>query len=349
MKKIRVLVVDDSALVRKLLVTGLSHTTDIDVIHAAADPYEARDVLVRERPDVITLDIEMPKMDGVTFLKKFMNVLPTPTIIISSLAEEGKKITIEALESGAIDIAKKPKFGLTDSFPLMIHDIAEKIRMAARVKVRRISPRPATKQVHICNGLVALEDTTDQVIAIGSSTGGVEALARIIPKFPAASPGIVIVQHMPEGFTASFAKRLNSNSAMHVKEAEDGDRIKPGTVLIAPGGKRHMSIKRVGGHYLVCLEEGEKVSFSCPAVDVLFHSVALHAGKNCAAVVMTGMGKDGAQGLKAIKNAGGGTLAQDEESCVIFGMPYEAQRVGAADALVSLEEIPMALLKALKS
>lgn len=346
-KKIRVMIVDDSAMVRKVLKEILSTDPEIEVIYAASNPYEARDFMVVHKPDVITLDIEMPKMDGVTFLKKYMRIMPTPTIIISSLAEQGRKITIEALEAGAVDIITKPKIGLSDFFDQQVADIVERVKAASKAKVQLASELPSNNSEVV--KISSLEETTDKVIAIGASTGGVEHLSRIMPLFPATSPGVVIVQHMPEGFTASFAKRLNELSAMQVKEAQDGDRILPGLVLLAPGGKHHMSVYRSGGQYRVKLKEGEKVSFNRPAVDVLFESVADAVGKNCASVLMTGMGKDGAQGLLKIRQAGGKTFIQNEATCVIYGMPGEADRIGAASAAVSLLDIPNCLLKAFKS
>ncbi len=345
-KKIKVLIVDDSALVRKILKDGLSADPDIEVIGTARDPYQARDILVLKRPDVITLDVEMPRMDGVTFLKKFMPVYPTPTVMVSSLTERGKKITIEALEAGAVDIVTKPRTGISDDLPRMLKEIRQKVKQAAKVDLSRfakqkkivpsvIKPLRATK---------ALDESTDKVIAIGASTGGTEALARILPAFPRISPGIVIVQHMPEGFTRSFAERLDSLCQMKVKEAQDNDRVLPGLCLVAPGGARHMEIIRSGGQYRVHLKTGEKVSGHRPSVDVLFHSVAVNAGKNAAAALMTGMGRDGADGLLAIRNAGGRTLAQDEPTCVVFGMPRAGWENGGAEMLVPLQNIPSVLL-----
>ncbi len=343
-KQVRVLIVDDSALVRKMLTEILNSDPEINVIHAANDPYEARDYLVTEKPDVITLDIEMPKMDGVTFLKKYMRIMPTPTLIISSLAERGRRITVEALEAGAVDVITKPKMSLEKFFSGEAESIIRKVKAAARVKttllVEKANPvAPKFDSTH-------LGETTDKVIAIGASTGGVEALARIIPHFPPASPGIVIVQHMPEGFTASFAERLDRISSIRVKEAEDDDRIMPGLALIAPGGDKHLKIERVGGQYRVRLVPGEKVSFNRPSVDFMFNSVAEHVKQNALAVLMTGMGKDGAKGLKKIRDEGGETFIQDEESCVIFGMPGEAQAIGAAKHCVPLKLIPNSVIRA---
>lgn len=350
-KKIRVLVVDDSALARKILINGLSKDPSIEVIGAARDPYVARDILVKERPDVITLDVEMPRMDGVTFLKKYMPVIPTPTVMVSALTERGKRITIEALEAGAVDVVVKPKVGVVDEFPTMMADLRERVKAAAAVDVSRYAQPQSRMRKPMSpvedNG--ALHEATDRVIAIGASAGGVAALVRIIPAFPPAAPGMVIVQHMPAGFTTSFAQRLDSLSAMQVKEAQGGERVRPGLMLLAPGGERHMQVRRSGGEYRVVLTEGEKVSGYRPSVDVLFHSVARHVGRNAAAVVLTGMGNDGAEGLLAIRRAGGRTLAQDERTSVVFGMPCAAWENGAAEMQVPLDKVPMRLLKALRS
>lgn len=346
MKKIRVLVVDDSALVRKLLTTGLSRDPQIEVIGAARDPYAARDILVGTRPDVITLDIEMPRMDGVTFLKKYMAVYPTPTVIISSLTEQGKRITIEAMEAGAVDVVLKPKTGIVDGLPVMMDDLVARVKAAARIDASRFV-RVRSMESPPLKVTQALHETTDQVIAIGASAGGVAALTRIIPMFPAVAPGIVIVQHMPAGFTTSFAERLNDLSKMQVKEAEQGDRIRPGLVLLAPGGDHQMEVRRSGGEYRVVLFKAEKVSGHCPSVNVLFHSVATQVGRNAVAAILTGMGDDGAEGMAAIREMGGRTVAQNEQTCVVFGMPRVAWEKGAAETLAPLDEIPLRLLRAL--
>jgi len=344
---IRVLIVDDSALVRDLLTKGLSQDPEITVIGTAPDPYLARDILVLEKPDVITLDIEMPKMDGITFLKKYMDVIPTPTIIVSSLTENNKKLTMDALEAGAVDIVPKPKSGLVDALPTMMNDLIQKVKMAATVNVSRI--RTKTIDPLKINALpqYKLDDSTDRVIAIGSSTGGTEALARILPAFPPATPGIVIVQHMPADFTNSLAKRLNRLSLMTVKEAENGDRVISGQVLLAPGGMHHMKIHRYGGQYRVKIVDGEPVSSHRPSVDVLFESVASAVGKNAVAVLMTGMGKDGADGLLKIRDAGGRTFVQDEKTSVVWGMPKVGWLMGAAEAMIPLGDIPSTVLNAL--
>lgn len=346
--KTRVMIVDDSAMVRKVLTTLLETDPDIEVIHAAKDPFEARDVLVEKKPDVITLDIEMPKMDGVTFLKKFMRVMPTPTIIISSLAEKGKSITIEALEAGAVDIITKPKIGVADHLEEIAEDVIRRVKAAARSNMSAVISKSIPHASHSSKIEHAkLDETTDKVIAIGASTGGVEHLARIMPSFPSTTPGIVICQHMPEGFTATFAARLNEISQIRVKEAEDGDRIVPGLALLAPGGTRHMTVVRSGGQYRVRLIEGEKVSFNRPSVDVLLDSVAKNVGRNSTSVIMTGMGKDGAKGLLNCRQAGGRTFIQNERSCVVFGMPGEAKKLGAAEAELPLEQIPQAILNSI--
>jgi two-component system chemotaxis response regulator CheB len=350
-KKIRVLVVDDSALARKILVNGLSRDPDIEVVGTARDPYVARDLLLKERPDVITLDVEMPRMDGVTFLKKYMAVIPTPTVMVSALTERGKRVTIQALEAGAVDVVLKPKIGVVDQFPTMMDDIRERVKAAARVDVSRYarSRRPKVRRpITPIAPSEAMEETTDRVIAMGASAGGVAALTRVIPAFPPAAPGIVIVQHMPAGFTTSFAERLNNLSPMQVKEAQTSDRVRPGLVLLAPGGERHMEVRRSGGEYRVRLVEGEKVSGHVPSVDVLFHSVARNVGRNAAAVILTGMGSDGANGLLAIRQAGGRTFSQDERTSVVFGMPRAAWEKGGAERRVPLDKVPLRLLEALR-
>ena len=341
-----VLIVDDSAMVRKILSVGLAKDPEIVVVGQASDPYRARDLLVELAPDVITLDVEMPRMDGVTFLKRFMPVLPTPTVVISSLTQAGKRICFEALEAGAVDVVAKPALGLVDGLPLMLDDICRRVKAAADADVSRFARRGLASSLEPVPS--SLEETTDRVIAIGASTGGVEALVRILPAFPADAPGVVIVQHMPMGFTATFAERLDRICQMQAKEAETGDRVMAGRILIAPGGAQHMTIERSGGEYRVALKEGPAVNYSRPAVDVLFHSVAGAVGRNAAAAVLTGMGKDGAAGLLAIRQAGGRTYAQDEASSVVFGMPAAAQRLGGAEAVMSLEKIPAALVRALK-
>lgn len=345
-RRIRVLIVDDSALVRKILCDGFSRDTEIEVVGQASDPYRARDLMVELRPDVLTLDVEMPRMDGVTFLRRFMPVMPTPTVMISSLTTEGKRVTLEALEAGAVDIVAKPSLGLVDGLPILMEDVCRRVKAAARVDVRRFSTAGNSRRV--VEPVAALGETTDRVIAIGASTGGVEALSRILPAFPADAPGIVIVQHMPAGFTASFSDRLNKLCRMRVREAAHGDRILPGLILVAPGGTRHMEVVRSGGEYRVALVDGPEVNYSRPAVDVLFRSVASAVGGNAAAAILTGMGKDGAAGLLAIRSAGGHTIAQDEATSVVYGMPHVAHQIGGAEQVAPLEAIPALLMRSLK-
>lgn len=340
--RIRVLIIDDSALVRKILSDGFARDPEIEVVGAAGDPYKGRDLLVELRPDVITLDVEMPRMDGVTFLRHFMPILPTPTVMISSLTQEGKKITLEALEAGAVDVVAKPALGVSDELPQLTQEICRRVKEAARVDVSRFAQktRPPIQRV------TALDETTDKIIAIGSSTGGVQALTRIMPAFPANSAAIVIVQHMPAGVTRNFAERLNGLCAMRVKEGEHGERLTAGTAFVAPGGLEHMTVIRSGGEYRISLAKGDEVNFSRPAVDVLFRSVATAAGRNASAAVLTGMGRDGAAGLLAIRQAGGRTIVQDEASSVVFGMPKAARDAGAAEEVAPLERIPVFLTNA---
>ncbi len=342
---IRVLIVDDSALVRRILAEGMRTDPDLQVVGEASNPYMARDMMVELKPDVITLDIEMPRMDGVTFLKRFMPIMPIPTIIISSLTQKGTMISLEALESGAVDVMAKPVMGIMDDLPKMRDMINQRIKIAASANVEHFKNSTVRKDI---DTVTNLGETTDKVIALGSSTGGVEALVRILPAFPANAPGMVIVQHMPKGFTTSFSERLNTLCKMQVKEAEHGDRILPGHIFLAPGGHRHTIIERSGGQYKIALIEGEPVNYSRPSVDVLFKSVANIVGVNAAAAVLTGMGKDGAQGLLEIRQAGGFTVVQDQASCVVFGMPQVAHQLGGAKHMVPLEQIPALLMTAFK-
>ncbi len=342
---IRVLIVDDSALVRRILAEGMRTDPDLQVVGEASNPYMARDMMVELKPDVITLDVEMPRMDGVTFLKRFMPIMPIPTIIISSLTQKGAMISLEALESGAVDVMAKPVMGIMDDLPKMRDMINQRIKIAASANVEHFKNSTVRKDI---DPVTNLGETTDKVIALGSSTGGVEALVRILPAFPANAPGMVIVQHMPKGFTTSFSERLNTLCKMQVKEAEHGDRILPGHIFLAPGGHRHTIIERSGGQYKIALIEGEPVNYSRPSVDVLFKSVANIVGVNAAAAVLTGMGKDGAQGLLEIHQAGGFTVVQDQASCVVFGMPQVAHQLGGAKHMVPLEQIPALLMIAFK-
>ncbi len=343
-KPIRVLIVDDSALVRKILSRNMAEDPEIEVIGEAEDPYKARDLMVELEPDVITLDVEMPRMDGITFLKHFMEVMPTPTVIISSLTQAGARITLDALEAGAVDVIAKPTLNTLDHLAMSKDEINQRIKRAAGIVVKKIVYRDTPRSVVSASSSCSKAG----IIAIGSSTGGVEALNRILPVFLANSPGIIIVQHMPAGITTAFATRLNGLCQMQVKEAEDGDVIVPGQILIAPGGLRHTRIIRSGNQYRISLREGELVNYCRPAVDVLFHSIAHEATCKVAAAILTGMGKDGAEGLLAIRQAGGHTYAQDEATSVVFGMPQVAMSLGAAKKMLPLEQIPNALINALR-
>ena len=341
MNKIKVLIVDDSAVVRKIFSEELSKYPDIQVIGVAPDPYVAREKIVSLKPDVITLDIEMPRMDGLTFLRKLMKYFPLPTIIVSSLTPQGGKLTLEAMDIGAVDVIAKPNSAY--SVGDMSAQLAEKIRAASRARIIKRA-EPAQGAATVAQPIGALAQTSNKVIAIGSSTGGTEALKNILIKMPPNSPGIVIVQHMPANFTTAFAARLNDLSQISVKEAKDNDSVTPGTALLAPGNF-HMILRRSGARYYVEVKTGPMVHHQRPAVDVLFKSTAKYAGANAIGVILTGMGADGAEGLLEMKNAGASTIAQDEKSCVVFGMPKEAIKLGAADKVVSIEQIASEIIK----
>jgi two-component system, chemotaxis family, protein-glutamate methylesterase/glutaminase len=342
--KVRVLVVDDSAVVRQILTREFSKDKDIEVVGTAPDPYVARDKIVQLKPDVITLDVEMPRMDGVTFLRKLMKHHPIPVIIVSSLTAAGSELAMEALQYGAIDVMCKP--GTAYSVGDMSELLIQKIKAAAMVDMRKradmIKERAATASEPPKR--LAMTKTTNKIIAIGASTGGTEAIKDVLVSFPAGAPGTVIVQHMPEYFTKSFAERLNSTCDINVKEAENGDRVIPGRALLAPGNK-HMVLKRSGAQYLVELKDGPLVFHQRPAVEVLFNSVAQYAGANAVGMILTGMGKDGAKGLLAMKEAGAYTIVQDEQSSVVWGMPGEAFKLGAATIVLPLKKIAEEALK----
>lgn len=348
MSKIKVLVVDDSAVVRKVFSEELGREADIEVVGTAPDPYVARDKIVKLKPDVITLDIEMPRMDGLTFLKKLMRYFPLPVIIVSSLTEAGGAVAMEAMDIGAVDVICKP--GQAYSVGDMSVQLAEKIRGAARVDMQamrenRLRPIAAFKGAA---SKLSITKTTNQLIAIGSSTGGTEALKVVLPQLPPTCPGIMVVQHMPAHFTKMFAERLNTLCQIRVKEAEDGDTVVPGTCLIAPGNF-HMVMRRSGARYYVNVKDGPLVCHQRPAADVLFNSVAAFGGSNAIGVILTGMGKDGAQGLLKMKEAGGRVIAQDEKSCVVYGMPGETVKLGCVDKVVPLSEISNTILEMLQS
>jgi two-component system chemotaxis response regulator CheB len=344
-QKVRVLVVDDSALVRQLLSRGLAMDPDIEVVGSASDPYEARDKIVQLQPDVLTLDVEMPRMDGVDFLRRLMPQYPIPVLMVSSLTQRGKQITLEALDAGAVDFVAKPTSDVARGLTGMFQELRTKVKLTAKANVSHWKNRPMTRPDQTRSAPArALAESTDKVIAIGASTGGTEAIRKMIAQFPATMPGVVIVQHMPAGFTKMFADRLNQLCPMEVKEAETGDRIMPGRVLIGPGGL-HMQVVRSGGIYQVECKPGEPVSGHCPSVDVLMHSVARYVGANAIGVMLTGMGSDGADGMLAMRRAGARNLAQDEASSVVFGMPKVAFERGGAERLLPLEQMAPAVIE----
>lgn len=334
-KKIKVLIVDDSAIVRKVFHEELSREADIEVVGTAPDPYIARDKIVSLKPDVVTLDIEMPRMDGITFLRKLMQHYPLPVIIVSSLTKKGGSLAMEALSIGALEVISKP-FGAY-SVGEMSLQLIDKIRAVAKLKVITKNDDQKTA-VSPVKWKPALKETTNKIIAIAASTGGTEALKVVLTQMPANAPGIVVVQHMPARFTSSFAKRLNELSSLTVKEAKDGDSVVNGTALIAPGNL-HTLLRISGAKHYVQVKDGPLVHHQRPAADVLFNSVAACAGCNAVGIILTGMGVDGAAGLLKMKEAGARTVAQDEKSCVVFGMPKEAIRIGAAEKVVPLKKI----------
>lgn len=354
MSKIGVLIVDDSAVVRQVLQAQLAADSEIEVLGAAADPLLAMERMKLRWPDVLVLDVEMPRMDGITFLKKIMSERPTPVVICSTLTEKGAQTTMEALAAGAIAIVTKPKLGLKSFLLDNSNDLVAAVKSAAQSKVHKLTVRPAEpSQVRAkltADAMLApasgasMVQTTERIVAIGTSTGGTQALETVLTALPRVSPGMVIVQHMPEKFTAAFAARLNTLCEVDVREACDGDRVIPGRALIAPGG-RHTLLKRSGAYYYVEVADGPLVSRHKPSVDVLFRSVAKYAGRNALGIIMTGMGDDGARGLKEMRDAGASTVAQDEASCVVFGMPKEAIKLGAAERVVPLTDIPREVMR----
>lgn len=345
MSKIRVLIVDDSALMRQVLAAVLSEDSEIEVIGTAPDPYIAREKIKALRPDVLTLDVEMPRMDGLTFLEKLMAGHPMPVVMVSSLTETGCATTLRALELGAVDFFTKPTIDQRQGIEEQAQDLIEKVKAAAHAKVgQRREPGKAVAVSAFKAASSAMLKTTDSVIAIGASTGGTEALRELLQALPPNSPPILITQHMPEKFTKQFANRLNSLCRIAVKEAEHGDAVLPGHALIAPGNF-HMTLSRSGARYCVRLNQDPPVNRHRPSVDVMFHSVAKYAGSNSIGVLLTGMGADGAKGLLAMKEAGAVTLAQDEASCVVFGMPKEAIKLGAVDRVVPLRDLAVAMLQ----
>ncbi len=345
----KLLIIDDSALVRNILEKGLSQDPDINVVGTAKDPYDARDKILQLRPDVLTLDVEMPRMDGVEFLRRLLPQYPLPVVMVSALTERGKAITLDALDAGAIDFVTKPSYGVASGLNSMLNELAGKVKMAAKIDVSHLKKAKRHEEKKTPIQQTALAVSTDKVIAIGASTGGTEAIRSIITQFPRNISGVVIVQHMPAGFTSMFSKRLNEISQVEVKEAQSGDRVMNGRVLIAPGG-HHMELVRSGGLYkVICREQGENVCGHKPSVEVLFRSVAKHAGSNALGVMLTGMGHDGADGMVVMREAGARTMAQDEESCVVFGMPKEAYVRGGAEKLIPLDDMPREIIRVLSS
>lgn len=344
MKRVKVLIVDDSAVVRKILIEQLSLDPHIEVVGAAIDPYVARDKIVQVKPDVIVLDVEMPRMDGITFLEKLMQHYPLPVVIFSTLTPAGCETALRAMDLGALDVMHKPALDVASKLQEAMVQLRDKILAAGQAKYkfanRSLAKLPEGKTF---TQMTAMIKTTDKVVAIGASTGGTEAIRAVLPKLPANFPSIVITQHMPERFTKSFANSLNKQSAIEVREAQNNDTVRPGLALIAPGNY-HMLLKRSGARYYVEIKDGPLVHHQRPSVEVLFESVAKYAGRNAIGVILTGMGSDGAQGLLKMKDSGAFTMAQDERSCIVFGMPKVAIEVGAAQKILPLEDIPAELM-----
>ncbi len=341
MKKIRVLCVDDSALVRGLMTEIINSHDDMEVVAVAPDPLVARELIKQHNPDVLTLDVEMPRMDGLDFLEKLMRLRPMPVVMVSSLTERGGETTLRALELGAIDFVTKPKLGIRHGMLEYSELIADKIRAAARARLRVPA---ASSQAAPPARLRSPFASSEKLVIVGASTGGTEAIREVLRPLPPDSPAVLITQHMPAGFTRSFAQRLDALCAVTVREATHGERVLPGHVYLAPGGDTHMKLGRSGANYVIELEASEPVNRHRPSVDVLFHSAASAAGANAIGVILTGMGKDGAAGMLAMRQAGAHTLAQDEASCVVFGMPREAIALGGAAEVVALDAMSERIL-----
>ena len=344
MIRTKVLIIDDSALAREILSKGLSSFTDIDVVGTAADVYEGRDKIVYLKPDVLTLDIEMPKMDGVEFLRRLIPQYPIPVVVVSSISSKNAQVTLDALDFGAVDFIQKPSSGFGNKLSGMMDELHKKILCASKVNVTRISQN--TNYI-VKKGKSVLRGTTDKVIVIGASTGGTVALRKVLEEFPPDMPGCVVVQHMPAGFTRMFAEKLNNSCSVDVKEAETGDRVYRGRVLIAPGDKQ-IYLKRSGANYVVNCREEERINGHCPSVEPLFDSAAQFSGSNTIGIMLTGMGSDGADAMVRLKNSGARTMAQDEETSVVFGMPYESYRRGGAEILVPIDKITDQILSFIK-
>ncbi len=352
MAKTRVVVVDDSALVRSLLTEIINRQPDMQCVGAAADPLIAREMIRELNPDVITLDVEMPRMDGIDFLSKLMRLRPMPVVMVSTLTERGADVTLRALELGAIDFVAKPKIGVTDGLQSLAADITDKVRTAAVAQVRK----PAIKDAAVAlNGAARAQPavsalgrlSTEKIIFIGASTGGTEATKEVLMGLPADAPAVMITQHMPSGFTKNYAARLDGLCSIRVKEASDGERVLPGHAYIAPGGL-HLSVERSGANYVARVRDGEPVNRHKPSVEVLFLSAARTVGANALGVMLTGMGADGARAMKAMRDAGSWNLVQDEASCVVFGMPKEAIAAGAAHEILSLSAVAPKLIERLR-
>lgn len=342
MKKTSVLVVDDSALIRSLMSDIIQKHPQLTLAGVAQDAYVAKDMVKRLKPDVITLDIEMPKVDGLTFLDRLMKAVPTPVVMVSTLTEKGADATIAALELGAVDFVAKPKIDIAASFKAYADTVTDKIIRAAQVNLQ-----PSRRNLGSAK-IVMQYSGTELLVGIGASTGGTEAISAVLSRLPASFPAIVMAQHMPPGFTTSFAKRLNDNCALTVKEAEHGERLLPGHAYLAPGDY-HLSVERSGADYRARLDQSERVSGHRPSVDVLFNSLAKNVGKNALGAILTGMGKDGAKGLKAMRDHGAVTFAQNQASCVVYGMPQEAVKLGAVEQVLHIDSIAPALCDAIKS
>lgn len=343
-KKITVLIIDDSIVAREALTRGLSEDKGLEVIGAAADVFVARDLIVKYKPDVITLDIEMPRMDGIEFLRRLMPQYPVPIVVVSGLTQRGKEVTLRALEAGAVDYVAKPGGNLEQGFQDMMVELRTKIKIASTANVHHWKSKRFEGAAPTPLKGSALANSADKIIAIGASTGGTEAIRLVIEHLPPTTPGIVIVQHMPKGFTRTFADRMNEVCLMQVKEAEHGDRVLNGRILVAPGDM-HMRLVKQGGLYSVELSQEEKVNGHRPSVDVLFRSVASAAKDKALGVLLTGMGSDGAAGLLEMRNAGARTIGQNQASCIVYGMPKVAFDIGAVEKQLALQEIPSALLK----
>ena len=364
MAKTRVVVVDDSALVRGLLAEIINRQHDMECVGAASDPFVAREMIRNLNPDVITLDVEMPRMDGIDFLSKLMRLRPMPVVMVSTLTERGAEVTLRALELGAVDFVAKPKIGVADGLRQLAEDITDKVRTAARARVRRLPPaagQAAAPSLHGAQASSAAPGdrpteplanlgrlSTEKIIFIGASTGGTEATKEVLMNLPPDAPAVVITQHMPPGFTKSYAARLDSLCRIRVKEAVDGDRVLPGHAYIAPGGL-HLSVERSGANYVARVRDGDPVNRHKPSVEVLFDSAAKVVGPNALGVMLTGMGADGARAMKTMRDAGSWNLCQDEASCVVFCMPREAIAHGAAHEVLALQRIAPALIERLRA